>query len=466
MEKIVSGMFLRKTNFEDLQRMVVSCIAEGPGQIALSTERKKIESWPEHYEAYREVMQEAPRMEDVLAAEMRLLASEAELGRLHARLRRLHDHMEEASRRNRANRERLTQEADEAEALARRQIEQLEGERDAARREAEDREGRVAELQKQEQRLCRSATCPPRRSGLPTSRACAMNGNNAINASWPCSGNSRIFPFATTDSCWNSGTASTRNASGRSGNARSGTGLQPAFRDLEQAKDQALTALREAHRQAREQVDQRLAAVLGEEGGWKEKARNPQAAADILAAHQAKRDAVAQADEGAGRRPDRTAPAGKTAQRGAPGLRGTGDAPGAVARPASEAGGPACRPCACNKRRGRTACSTSCAASARTGCSTSPRWCGKTSWCGRTWNPNCWMPCPASMASAWTWNALDAHLAADEQGLQREAAEVEARLHSADAAIVKPVSNWTSATSAERRHNRPWLFRKRKYNDR
>ncbi len=35
MEKIVSGMFLRRTDFQDLQRMVVSCISEGDAEIAL-----------------------------------------------------------------------------------------------------------------------------------------------------------------------------------------------------------------------------------------------------------------------------------------------------------------------------------------------------------------------------------------------------------------------------------------------
>jgi hypothetical protein len=295
MEKIVSGMFLRKTNFEDLQRMVVSCIAEGPGQIALSTERKKIESWPEHYEAYREVMQEAPRMEEVLVAEMRLLASEAELGRLHARLRRLLDHMEEASRRNRANRERLTQEADAAEAFSRRQIELLEGERDAARREAEDREGRVAELQKQQQDYAER--------DLPA-KAQRVAEEPRLRDEWEQRNQRKQALLGQQQDIsirYDGLLLEQRNRfnEARERAQRERTlleqGFSPRFCDLEQAKDQALTALREAHRQAREQVDQRLQAVLGEVGGWNEKARNPQAASDFLTAHQAKRDAVAQA---------------------------------------------------------------------------------------------------------------------------------------------------------------------------
>lgn len=40
-ERIVSGMFLRRTNFTDLQRMVVASIAESANQIALGADRKK-----------------------------------------------------------------------------------------------------------------------------------------------------------------------------------------------------------------------------------------------------------------------------------------------------------------------------------------------------------------------------------------------------------------------------------------
>ncbi len=295
MEKIVSGMFLRKTNFEDLQRMVVSCIAEGPGQIALSIERQKIESWPEHFQAYREVMQEAPRMDEVLAAEMRLLASESELGRLHARLRRLHDHLEEAGRRNRGQREGVTQEADAAEAGARRQAESLEGERDAARREAEDRERRVATLHEQERDYARRDL--PAKAGLVADEArlreelaqrkqrkeALLGQQKDISLSYDGILVERQQHF--------------NEAQARAQQERSHLeqAFGPRLRELEQAKDQELAALRETHRQTRSQVELGLNTVLGEEGGWKEKARSPQAAADILAAHQAKVDALAQA---------------------------------------------------------------------------------------------------------------------------------------------------------------------------
>jgi len=295
MEKIVSGMFLRKTNFEDLQRMVVSCIADGPGQIALSTERQKIETWPEHFDAYREVMREAPRMDEVAAAEMRLLASEAELGRLHARFRRLHDYLEEAGRRNCGQREQVAREADEAEAHARRQTEILEGERDAARREVEDREGRVAALQVQERDYAKNEL--PAKARRVADEARLRDEREQRNQRKQALLGQRQDISLRYDGLLVEQQQRFNEEQARTQQERSHLeqAFSPRLRELEQAKDRDLATLRATHRQTREQVEQRLGSVLGEEGSWKEKVRSPQAAAEVLAAHQAKADALAQA---------------------------------------------------------------------------------------------------------------------------------------------------------------------------
>src|SRR5471032_937266 len=84
-ERIVFGMFMRKTNFTDLQRMIVSTVADAGGQIALGAERKKIESWPDAFESYAGVMAEVSRMEPVQQAYDAILAAEQELRNIHAR---------------------------------------------------------------------------------------------------------------------------------------------------------------------------------------------------------------------------------------------------------------------------------------------------------------------------------------------------------------------------------------------
>ncbi len=85
-EKIVSGMFRRKTNFDDLQGMVIDCVTDDE-QLSheLSGDRRKIESWPKDYRAYTTVMAEAENMATVLQDEEKLHALEQALAELGAR---------------------------------------------------------------------------------------------------------------------------------------------------------------------------------------------------------------------------------------------------------------------------------------------------------------------------------------------------------------------------------------------
>ncbi len=92
-ERIVFGMFTRKTNFADLQRMIVATVTDAPGQISLGTERKKVESWPDAYQSYAAVMAEAGRMDDVEHAYLAALAAEQELRNLHGRFLALDDNV-------------------------------------------------------------------------------------------------------------------------------------------------------------------------------------------------------------------------------------------------------------------------------------------------------------------------------------------------------------------------------------
>ncbi|HRJ54614.1 MAG TPA: ATP-binding protein [Candidatus Thiothrix moscowensis] len=93
-EKIVSGMFRRKTNFEDLQSMVVDCIAEQDSTLSLSGDRRKIESWPQHYQAYQSVMALAPTLDAADTAHQHLVAAEQALGEIRAQYRSLQEHLD------------------------------------------------------------------------------------------------------------------------------------------------------------------------------------------------------------------------------------------------------------------------------------------------------------------------------------------------------------------------------------
>ncbi|MCS0591354.1 ATP-binding protein [Massilia norwichensis] len=92
-ERIVFGMFTRKTNFADLQRMIVATVTDAAGQISLGAERKKVEGWPDAYHSYSAVMTQATRMEEVEAAYLAALAAEQELRNLHGQFQALDDNL-------------------------------------------------------------------------------------------------------------------------------------------------------------------------------------------------------------------------------------------------------------------------------------------------------------------------------------------------------------------------------------
>ncbi|HNI00683.1 MAG TPA: ATP-binding protein, partial [Rhodocyclaceae bacterium] len=85
LEKIVSGMFRRRTHFEELQGMVIDCVAERDVAPELGGERARVEAWPRDYRAYRDVMAQAARMDEAQRLHDELLAVETGLGELHAR---------------------------------------------------------------------------------------------------------------------------------------------------------------------------------------------------------------------------------------------------------------------------------------------------------------------------------------------------------------------------------------------
>lgn len=106
-ERIVSGMFMRETNFNDLQRMIIASVSDTETRLAINTERKKIESWPDAYESYLAVMQQEVRMESVQASYDGILSAEDELRRIHARFVVLDAHLENEVRRHEKEAQRI-----------------------------------------------------------------------------------------------------------------------------------------------------------------------------------------------------------------------------------------------------------------------------------------------------------------------------------------------------------------------
>jgi hypothetical protein len=150
-EKIVSGMFRRKTNFEDLQSMVIDCVADEMASHAISGDRRKIEDWPRGYKAYAAVMALEPKMQAAELAEGQLQAAEMALGDIAAKYRSLGLHLDtQAEQASRAMRQ-LEEQAQEEEKVVQQQRNQSTAEKVTLQRQAEFAELQASDLQRKAQ---------------------------------------------------------------------------------------------------------------------------------------------------------------------------------------------------------------------------------------------------------------------------------------------------------------------------
>lgn len=92
-EKIVSGMFTRKANFDEFLRVIVDYISDdGNAPISITGDREQYAEWPSQFAAYNEVMQHADLMKEVEGIDAQLNANGYELRALHAKLLVLGQH--------------------------------------------------------------------------------------------------------------------------------------------------------------------------------------------------------------------------------------------------------------------------------------------------------------------------------------------------------------------------------------
>ncbi len=95
-EKIVTGMFSRVTNFRDIKRMIVSCIVDDKTSIRLESSKTTMKDWVREYRAYAVVMEQAGRMRDFQAAQMRHEDAARQLQLVHTDFARLQQVQEAA----------------------------------------------------------------------------------------------------------------------------------------------------------------------------------------------------------------------------------------------------------------------------------------------------------------------------------------------------------------------------------
>ncbi len=100
-EKIITGMFMRSTDFADLREMLVNCIDENRESIALELQMETLDNWYKEYRAYQQVEQERPKIELLNQVETVILQTEQSLGELQVRLERLLAQSEQAEQEQR-----------------------------------------------------------------------------------------------------------------------------------------------------------------------------------------------------------------------------------------------------------------------------------------------------------------------------------------------------------------------------
>ena len=291
-EKIVSGMFLRRTDFQDLQRMVVSCISDGDAEIALATERRKIASWPEHYGAYTRAMDEAGRMVEILDSEARLTAVEAELGRIHARVLRLLAHAEEADAENRRQRTKQAALAQQEEQAHRQTAEGIRIRLEGAGREAKEQESRIAALERQQEDYLRRDL--PAKAELLLTEPALRDRLGQLNQRREALLGEQEKISLKYERLLNDLDRRHNQAERTSAEARTELSqrFEPRLKALEAEARSDLEGLRESHRAGREALETRLRETLERKGEFSQLVRAPQPDPELVEIRDAKRAAV------------------------------------------------------------------------------------------------------------------------------------------------------------------------------
>jgi len=88
-EKIVTGMFMRSTDFRDLREMLVSCIEEEREAIVLELKTDTLDGWCREYRAYLHMEGRRAQMQELEQADEALGLVRHELAELAARVRKL-----------------------------------------------------------------------------------------------------------------------------------------------------------------------------------------------------------------------------------------------------------------------------------------------------------------------------------------------------------------------------------------
>jgi hypothetical protein len=146
-EKIVSGMFTRKANFDEFLRVIVDYISnDGNAPISITGDREQYAEWPAQFAAYNEVMQHADLMKEVEGIDAKLNANGHELSCLHGKLLVLGQHYASQQQQLLEEQKQLTSIRERERSKFNESFQKLQGEESKADADANEAEDRVKSI--------------------------------------------------------------------------------------------------------------------------------------------------------------------------------------------------------------------------------------------------------------------------------------------------------------------------------
>lgn len=149
-EKIVSGMFTRKANFDEFLRVIVDYISDdGNAPISITGDRDQYAEWPSQFAAYNEVMQHADLMKEVEDIDAKLNANGHELSCLHGKLLVLGQHYVSQQKLLKEQQEQLTGTREKEQLKFNESLQKLQEDESKADADAKEAESRVSAINSQ-----------------------------------------------------------------------------------------------------------------------------------------------------------------------------------------------------------------------------------------------------------------------------------------------------------------------------
>lgn len=153
LEKLTKGMFSRKANFDDLQQVVADWVFEGKPSVGIHTERRKVETWPRDYSAYKNIMAIEPMVKGAQDVRAEMDGVVEAIVEIKEKLLLLQTYLMQSEGQEQQNQEQLRTQRNEKSQQFESLAERLTGEISTVRHQIELRESDLATIERQREKF-------------------------------------------------------------------------------------------------------------------------------------------------------------------------------------------------------------------------------------------------------------------------------------------------------------------------